>query len=255
MTAPALVDAHFHVFDPRFPLPGHAGYVPPAFTVADYLAAVRPLGVTGGVLVAASTHGADPGPLLAALEELGPGFVAVLNADPGLDAAALRRLAARRVRGLRFNLWRGMAASVEPMLDEAERAFDAAGLHAQVYADAAALRPALPRLRRLAPHLVLDHLGMTEAGLPVVEDLAAAGAKVKATGFGRVEMQVAPALARLHAAAPGALIFGTDMPSTRARRPFDPADIAVLRRAVGPDGAAAALGGTARAFYRLGEAG
>jgi len=244
-----LIDAHFHVFDPRFPLPGHDGFVPAAFTVADYLAQVRPLGVTGGVLVAASTHGLDPAPILGALAELGPRFVAVLNADPATDDAALRRLAGAGVRGLRHNLYRGMG-SLDAALDLAQRARDAAGLHAQVYADAAALAPALPRLRRMAPWLVLDHLGMTGAGLPAVLDLVAAGAKVKATGFGRVELDVPVALARIAAIRTDALIFGTDLPSTRARRPFEAADIMLLREALGP-AAAPALEGNARAFYDL----
>jgi hypothetical protein len=34
-----MVDAHFHVFDPRFPLPGNGGYMPSDFTVRDYRAA------------------------------------------------------------------------------------------------------------------------------------------------------------------------------------------------------------------------
>lgn len=245
-----MIDAHFHVFDPRFPLPGHDGFVPEPFTVADYRAQARPLGVTGGVLVAASTHGLDPAPILAALQELGPGFVAVLNADPALDDAALTRLAAAGVRGLRHNLYRGMGP-LDAALDLTERARDAAGLHAQVYADAAALAPVLPRLRRMAPWLVLDHLGMTQTGLPVVLDLVAAGAKVKATGFGRVELDVPDALARIAALRPDALMFGTDLPSTRARRPFEAADIALLRDAVGADRAALALAGNAQAFYRL----
>ena len=244
----AILDSHFHVFDPRFPAPGHDGYAPPAFTVAQYRAAVAGLGIVGGVVVAASTHGLDPTPLLAALEELGPGFVAVAAADPAMSDTRLRELAGRGVRGLRFNLYRGMvAATPEAALDFADHAHAVAGLHAQVYADAATLRPLLPRLRAMAPRLVIDHLGMTESGLPVVLDLAAAGAKVKATGFGRVALAVAPALERIAAAAPGALIFGTDLPSTRARRPFEPADMALLRRLAGE----APFRDNAAAFYGI----
>ncbi|MXP62022.1 amidohydrolase [Roseomonas sp. M0104] len=248
----AIFDAHFHIFDARFPAPGHDGFAPPAFTVAQYRAAVAVLGVTGGVLVAASTHGLDPEPLLAALKELGPGFVAVAAADPAMTDTRLRELAARGVRGLRFNLYRNMVdGSPESALDLADRAHAAAGLHAQFYADAALLRPLLPRLRGMAGRLVIDHLGMTEAGLPVVLELAAAGAKVKATGFGRVELDVAPALERIAAAAPSALIFGTDLPSTRARRPFEPADMALLRRIAG----AAPFRENAAAFYGFAPAG
>ncbi|HWL83708.1 MAG TPA: amidohydrolase family protein [Roseomonas sp.] len=242
----AIFDAHFHIFDPRFPAPGHDGYAPPTFTVAQYRAAVAELGVTGGVLVAASTHGLDPTPLLAALEELGPGFVAVAAADPAMSDDRLRELAARGVRGLRFNLYRNMVdGPPEVALDFADHAHALAGLHAQLYADAAALRPLLPRLRAMAGRLVIDHLGMTEAGLPVVLELAAAGTKVKATGFGRVGLAVAPALERIAAVAPGALIFGTDLPSTRARRPFESGDMALLRRVAGP----APLRDNAAAFY------
>ncbi|WP_431272778.1 hypothetical protein [Dankookia sp. P2] len=75
-----------------------------------------------------------------------------------------------------------------PVADHAARAAGC-GLHAQVYADAAVLAPAAAALSRL-PALVIDHLGMTEAGLPVVLDLARAGAKVKASGFGRVAPDV-----------------------------------------------------------------
>ncbi|WBV42183.1 amidohydrolase family protein [Pseudoroseomonas cervicalis] len=232
--APARVlDAHFHVFDPAHALPGDGGYQPPAFDAAQYRAAVAPLGVRAGVLVAASTHGLDPAPLLAALAQLGPGFVAVAAADPAMDDAALRALAAGGVRGVRFILYRGAGMALDAALDLADRAHAVAGLHAQFYADAAQLAPALPRLTRMASRLVIDHLGMTESGLPVVLALAEAGAKVKATGFGRVELDVVPALRRIFAVAPGALLFGTDLPSTRARRPFEVADMALLRDIAG----------------------
>ncbi|WP_159992740.1 amidohydrolase family protein [Roseomonas sp. 18066] len=230
-----IFDAHFHTFDPRFPAPGNDGYQPPVFDVAQYRAATEKLGVTGGVLVAASTHGLDPAPLLAALEELGPGFVAVAAADPRMTDAELRALARRRVRGIRFNLYRGMSDGVAESLDLADRAHAAAGLHAQLYADFSTLAPYRARLLAMAPRLVIDHLGMTEASLPLVLELAAAGARVKATGFGRVELAVAPALTAIAGVAPGALLFGTDLPSTRARRPFEVADIDLLRGIAGED--------------------
>jgi predicted TIM-barrel fold metal-dependent hydrolase len=38
MTRPRrLFDAHFHIIDPRFPLIANRGYLPAAFTVADYV--------------------------------------------------------------------------------------------------------------------------------------------------------------------------------------------------------------------------
>lgn len=247
----ALIDSHFHVFDPRFPSPGNQGFVPDPFPAAEYRHAASALGIVGGVLVAASTHGLDPEPVLSELKELGPRFVAVLNADPAWDDEALRRMAAAGARGLRFNLFRGVSGSVEDALGMARRARDAAGLHAQVYADAATLRPHAAVLAALGNGLVIDHLGMTAEGLPVVLDLVAAGAMVKATGFGRVRLDVPAALERIERQRPGALMFGTDLPSTRAERPFSPSDVLLIRDVLGPERAASVLHDAAADFYRL----
>src|SRR5262249_39767607 len=73
------------------------------------------------------------------------------------------------------------------------RADAVAGWPAEIYADAAALKPHVAALSRL-PQISIDHLGMTEAGLPVVLELVDAGCKVKATGFGRVHLDVERAL-------------------------------------------------------------
>ncbi|MFC7739439.1 amidohydrolase family protein [Roseomonas sp. GCM10028921] len=246
-----MIDAHFHIFDPRFPLPGNNGYTPPAFSVQDYRAAIAGFDLQGGVVVAASTHGLDPAPLVAAVDELGQGYVAVINADPALSDEVLHALAGAGVRGLRHNLYRGVASSVQDGLSLAERAWSVAGLHTQIYADTAQLRPFVGRLAKLGSRLVIDHLGMTEAGLPVVLDLVDAGAKVKATGFGRVSLDVPSALERIADRSTSALMFGTDLPSTRAARPFQASDVTLLQEVLGPDLAAAALHGNASAYYRM----
>jgi predicted TIM-barrel fold metal-dependent hydrolase len=247
VTGPVF-DAHFHVFD--HPMPGDRGFVPEPFRVADYRARAAALGVVGGVVVAGSMEGADPAPLLAAARALGPGFVVVAQVGPAMDEAGLAALAKCGVRGLRYNLWRGVWSSPSAAAEHAARAAAAAGLHAQVYADAAALTPVVGALGRLPAGLVIDHLGMTEAGLPVVLDLVGAGAKVKASGFGRVELGVERALERIAARDPTALMFGTDLPSVRARRPFAPDDVALVERVLGGgDAARAVLHDNAAAFY------
>ena len=72
------------------------------------------------------------------------------------------------------------------------------------------------RLRAL-PRLVVDHLGLDEEALPVLRRL---GCMVKATGFGRVDLDVE---ATLRALDPDRLTFGTDLPGTapggRSSRP------------------------------------
>lgn len=243
-----MFDAHFHVFDPAFPLIANQGYLPGHFTAAEYRARVASLGVVGGAVVAASTQGSDPAPLLAAARALGPRFVAVAEADPARDDAALAALAAAGVRGIRFNLHRSPVWTIETMLTHARRAA-VHGLHAEIYTDAATLAPHLEALATL--RIVIDHLGMTGAGLPVTCDLARAGAKVKATGFGRVRLDPARAIEAIAKAAPDALMAATDLPSTRADRPFKDGDIALIERVLGPGLARAALHDTAAAFYRL----
>src|SRR5947207_662761 len=80
-------------------------------------------------------------------------------------------------------------AGVDDVVSLARRAYEVAGWHAEIYADAAALAPHVKRLQAL-PSLVIDHLGMTQAGLPVTLDLVDAGARVKTSGFGRANMDV-----------------------------------------------------------------
>jgi hypothetical protein len=99
---------------------------------------------------------------------------------------------------------------------------------------------------------VIDHLGMTAAGLKPLLRLVDAGASVKATGFGRVELDVAEALKAVASVNPGALLFGTDLPSTRARRPFEPGDIDLVVDALGEEHARRALFDNAMALYRPG---
>jgi predicted TIM-barrel fold metal-dependent hydrolase len=47
-------DAHLHISAPGFPLIPNQGYTPDFFTVDDYLARARPLGITGGAVVSGS---------------------------------------------------------------------------------------------------------------------------------------------------------------------------------------------------------
>jgi len=44
-----LFDAHLHIFEPAFPLPGNQGSIPEPFTVEDYRRRTASLGVVGGL--------------------------------------------------------------------------------------------------------------------------------------------------------------------------------------------------------------
>jgi len=225
----AVFDSHLHIIDPRFPLAANQGYVPDPFTVDDYRAAFD---AAGGAVVAGSFQRGTAW-LVDALEQLGPGFVGVVERLRATDEEIVR-LDAAGVRAVRFNLHRG--GSLDDAL--AHRVHELAGWHAEVYAGGAVLAALEDRLREL-PRLSVDHLGLDADALPVLRRLEC---MVKATGFGRVDLDVE---ATLRALDPSKLMFGTDLPGTRARRPFQPADLDLVA-AIAPR----ALAENALAWYR-----
>ncbi|KOS53469.1 amidohydrolase family protein [Rhodococcus rhodochrous] len=245
-----IFDAHFHIVDPRFPVTPNQGYVPPAFTVADYRERVRGLGVTGGAVVSGSFHGFDQSCLLDALSLLGPGFVGVTQLPATVTDDEITRLNDAGVRGIRFNIRRGGSESVDHLGTLARRVHDVAGWHTELYVDARAL-PELTGTIAALPAVSIDHLGLSAAGLPHLAALVDRGVRVKATGFGRVDFDVAPALRAVADRNPHALMFGTDLPSTRAPRPFLDADVEIVTDALGPELAARVLHDNAAQFYRV----
>lgn len=248
---PAIFDAHCHIIDSAFPLIANNGYMPDFFTVDQYRARVRPLGIIGGAVVSGSFQGFDQRYLIAALKRLGPGFVGVTQLPASVTDNELRTLHGHGVRALRFNLKRGGSEQLDQLESLAKRVYDCVGWHSELYIDSRELEPLLTRLLRL-PALSIDHLGLSLEGLPCLLQLAERGVRVKACGFGRVDFAVPDVLQQLHQANPHALMFGTDLPSTRAPRAFEDTDIALLTDALGEDGAQMALWRNAQDFYQLG---
>jgi predicted TIM-barrel fold metal-dependent hydrolase len=245
-----IFDAHFHVIDARFPLVANQGFLPEPFTCDDYRQATAGLGVTGGTVVSGSFQAFDQSYLLDALADLGPAFVGVTQLPPDVTDAAIVALDAAGVRAARVNLRRGGPVTLDDLQCLAGRVHDVAGWHVELYVDPADLGDLAPTLARL-PRLAIDHLGLSRAGFHHILDLVAGGALVKATGFGRVDLDVPEALARIAAINPGALMFGTDLPSTRAPRPFSPGDVDLLADALADDDLVhGALRGNALALYR-----
>lgn len=101
------------------------------------------------------------------------------------------------------------------------------------------------------PAVSIDHLGLSAEGLPHLLRLVEHGARVKASGFGRLQLDVPAALRAIASVDQHSLMFGTDLPSTRAPRPFYDSDLDVLVDALGPGLASHALYDNAAAFYRL----
>ena len=100
------------------------------------------------------------------------------------------------------------------------------------------------------PAVSIDHLGLSKAGLKTIIKLAENGVRIKASGFGRVDFDIRTALKELYSANPESLMFGTDLPSTRAARPFNHSDIEVVIESLESKQAMDVLYNNAINFYR-----
>ena len=246
-----VFDAHFHIIDPRFPLVPNNGYLPDPFTVADYQERVEPLHVTGGAVVSGSFQAFDQTYLKEALAQLGPDFVGVTQIPADTTDAEILALDRAGVRAVRFNLYRGGSATLADVDTLARRIHDVAGWHAEFYLDAADLAELEPTLAAL-PQVSIDHLAMSDDAGGALLRLVESGTVVKATGFGRISVTDPDALMRtIVGVNPAALIFGSDLPSTRAAIPFQDSDTDRVADAVGAEHVDAVLTANARKFYRL----
>ena len=253
MTQPVF-DAHLHIVDSAFPLVENEGYLPGQFTVADYRKRTDELHVAGGAVVSGSFQAFDQGYLIAALKKLGPTFVGVTQIPVDTSDRQILELHEAGVRAVRFNVFRGGSASLGELDRLARRAHDLAGWHTELYIDAQKIDNDLARIITALPAVSIDHLGMTAGGLPTLLRLVERGVKVEATGFGRIKMDPATAIRAIMKVDPTALMVGTDLPSTRAERPFRNEDFQLIQQTLeaegfAPDQVAVVFWGNAADFY------
>jgi predicted TIM-barrel fold metal-dependent hydrolase len=215
---------------------------------------VAGLGVAGGAVVSGSFQAFDQAYLTDALERLGPGFAGVTQLPATATDEEIAALDAAGVRAVRFNLRRGGSEAVGHLEPLAHRVFELAGWHVELYVDGREL-PGLERRLLALPRVSIDHLGLHPGGLPTLLRLVERGVKVKATGFGRAELDVPGALRAIAAVDPGALLFGTDLPSTRAPRAYQDDDYTLVLETLGEDKAANVFYKNAIEFYRPKKAG
>ena len=161
----------------------------------------------------------------------------------------LFELDAAGIRAVRFNLKRGGSGEIRHLDRMTRRVHELVGWHVELYVDSKELTTLYATLVTL-PAVSIDHLGLSGEGLPVLLKLVEHGVRVKATGFGRVDFDVKTVLRALYAANPDALLFGTDLPSTRAPRPYEDADYNLVIDTLGTDGAHRVFFRNAAEFYR-----
>lgn len=242
-------DCHFHIIDKNFPVVPNQGFMPDAFTSENYLDRLKAVDLCGGAVVSGSFQAFDQTYLFHALKVLGPSFVGVTQVPQTVSDRDLQELDSAGVRAVRFNVRRGGSEDIHHLESMARRVHELVGWHSELYVDSADLADLFEALVSL-PTVSIDHLGLSKAGFPTLLKLAEKGVRVKATGFGRVDFDVRPALTDLHAANPRALMFGTDLPSTRAPRPYLDDDYTLVLETLGEEKAANVFYKNAIEFYR-----
>ncbi|WP_224984783.1 amidohydrolase family protein [Geomonas agri] len=244
-----VFDSHFHIIDRRFPLVENQGFLPDDFTCHDYLRRTEAMNLAGGAIVSGSFQALDQSYLEDALVTMGPRFVGVTQLPASVSDDEVLRLNALGVRAVRFNIKRGGSEKVDHLDRMARRVHELAGWHVELYIDSRELHELASVLTGL-PAVSIDHLGLSAIGLPALLAMVERGVRVKATGFGRVDFDVAGAVRDICRANPDALMFGTDLPSTRAPRPYDDQDLRLILDTLDIDLACKVLCGNAIEFYR-----
>jgi predicted TIM-barrel fold metal-dependent hydrolase len=242
-------DCHFHIIDKNFPVVPNQGFMPDAFTSEDYLDRLKAVDLCGGAVVSGSFQAFDQSYLFHALKILGPSFVGVTQVPQTVSDQELQELNSTGVRAVRFNVKRGGSEEIHHLETIARRVHELVGWHTELYVDSTELADLFETLVSL-PAVSIDHLGLSKAGFPTLLKLVDKNVRVKATGFGRVDFDVRSALTDLYAANPRALMFGTDLPSTRAPRPYRDDDYTLVLETLGEEKAADVFYKNAIEFYR-----
>ncbi|PZQ45708.1 MAG: 2-pyrone-4,6-dicarboxylate hydrolase [Rhodovulum sulfidophilum] len=227
------VDAHHHIYDPRFLETD--GTVRPVGTVAQYSLLKRRLGITRSVVVAPNSYNRDNDCLVDALGQLGDDARGVAIVQPDVTDAELRALHGLGVRGIRLyfgkNVWTAeQTGAVAGRLADMGWHIEYQPGHADRVAEAEEMLNALPC------RVVLDHF----AYIPQPEGFAhpSAAAVFRLLENGRTYVKLSgnyftseegfPDYSDLNdvgrrfvAARPDRMLWGTDWPHTRKVYPDD----------------------------------
>lgn len=115
------------------------------------------------------------------------------------------------MKAIRFNVNRGSSEDISR----------------ELYIDSNSLTEITTIVEKL-PSVSIDHLGLSKSGFTNLLSLVDKGVRVKATGFGRIDFDAEEAIRTIYSTNPDVLMFGTDLPSTREKRPFRYSDIELI---------------------------
>jgi 2-pyrone-4,6-dicarboxylate lactonase len=226
-----ICDSHFHVFGApeRYPYAGDLRYKPPHAPLQDYLSHAERLGIGRFVFVQPSAYGRDNACMLDAMREVGPERCrGIVDIDENATDAALERLNAAGVRGVRVNvnpikpLEAGFSKNLFPRIARLDARCSELSWMLDFLVPGWLTRELLPTMRRLKSRFSIAHMGMFLASEGVPQDFVrffkeSEKCWVKLTGVYRMSSapgfaDAAPVAQALIAAAPARVIWGSDYP-------------------------------------------
>jgi len=156
-------DCQFHVFGPAamYPVRAGAAYEMPTATIDVALKLHRTLGIERGVIVQATTYGAEHQVVLDALEAAGPGYRGCANALVLLEGkdSYIEKLNAAGIKGARFNR-QGLGVSMSSKdFERAIARIRELGWYAKFQPEATGVMDQLSMFRSLDIPVMLDHMG------------------------------------------------------------------------------------------------
>ncbi|MBM7608936.1 putative TIM-barrel fold metal-dependent hydrolase [Lysinibacillus composti] len=246
-----IFDAHFHIIDPKFPLVENQGFVPDYYTVNHYLKELKEMSieVTGGAIVSGSFQGYHQDYFAEAISQLGKNFVGITQLPFDTTDEEIFKLNDVGIKGIRFNLYRGLSASPKEIKELSEKVNKLCNWKTELYLNLQTIDSELEKLIFTLPKVSIDHLGMHKCSIDQLKKIVNADIPIRLTGFGRIGYErdeVRELIPILYRENPSSLMFGSDLPSTRANYRFSSNDIELIKETVGKEA-------QDRIFFRNGE--
>jgi predicted TIM-barrel fold metal-dependent hydrolase len=159
-------DSQFHVFGPpaQYPVRPGAAYEMPSATIEVALRLHRTLGIERGVIVQATTYGADHQVVLDGLAAAGPGYRGCANAAVLLerDDAYLARLHDAGVRGARFTRQGLGIVMDQAAFDRAVARIRELGWYAKFQPEPDGIMAQVAQFEALDIPVLVDHMGRVD---------------------------------------------------------------------------------------------
>jgi len=234
-------DTHMHFYDVN--RPGAPGtFLPGHFTVKDYRAMQKKLGLERVIVVQANAYRDDNTVAVDAMRELGKAAKGVAVVKPAVSDAELERLTKAGMVAVRIMLLHGGMLGFDVM-DEVAARVHPFGWHVNIQLDGRDLPKHEAQIRRLPGKFVIDHTGKfmepvsTEhAAFKCLQRLLDTGrcwvklsAPYETSKTGAPKYEDVSVLARaLVKQAPERMLWASNWPHPSARKPAPPDDVAML---------------------------